>query len=163
MLFICFTRFVIYHPPTGGPFHQQVWPKGLAALDERSLSIDVEGILHPGGKLRVCNHPLQRSLHGLTLVWCQQTLLNAYVEVANQLANISNLKNSYELKAREVEALTQSITISNNLFRSARADYMEVLLTQRDALESRFDLIETKKQQMNAMVSIYQALGGGWR
>ena len=39
---------------------------------------------------------------------------------------------------------------------------MEVLLTQRDALESRFELIEAKKRQMNAMVNIYQALGGGW-
>jgi outer membrane protein, multidrug efflux system len=92
----------------------------------------------------------------------ERTLLNAYVEVANQLAMISNMENTYNLKAQEVEALTQSIDISNNLFRSARADYMEVLLTQRDALESRFELIETKKRQMNAMVNIYHALGGGW-
>ncbi|QHT71049.1 efflux transporter outer membrane subunit [Rhodocytophaga rosea] len=92
----------------------------------------------------------------------QRTILNAYIEVANQLSNINNMGQSYELKAQEVEALTQSITISNNLFRSARADYMEVLLTQRDALESRFDLVETKMQQLNAMVNIYRALGGGW-
>jgi outer membrane protein TolC len=39
---------------------------------------------------------------------------------------------------------------------------MEVLLTQRDALESRFELIETKMQQMHAVVNIYRALGGGW-
>ena len=39
---------------------------------------------------------------------------------------------------------------------------MEVLLTQRDALESRFELIETRMQQMNAVVNIYRALGGGW-
>ncbi|UBM59860.1 efflux transporter outer membrane subunit [Marinilongibacter aquaticus] len=92
----------------------------------------------------------------------QKTLLNAYIEVANQLSNISNLQNSYDLKAQEVDALTQSITISNDLFKSARADYMEVLLTQRDALESKFDLIETKMQQMHATVNIYRALGGGW-
>jgi outer membrane protein, multidrug efflux system len=93
----------------------------------------------------------------------QRTVLNAYIEVANQLSNIGNLGNSYNLKAQQVQALNQSITISNNLFRSARADYMEVLLTQRDALESRFDLIETKKQQLNAVVNIYRALGGGWK
>lgn len=92
----------------------------------------------------------------------ERTLLHAYVEVANQLAMISNMANTYNLKEQEVQALTQSIDISNNLFRAARADYMEVLLTQRDALESRFELIETKKRQMNAMVNIYQALGGGW-
>ena len=92
----------------------------------------------------------------------ERTVLNAYIEVANQLANSSNLQNSYDLKAKQVEALIQSTSISNTLFRSARADYMEVLLTQRDALESRFDLVETKMQQMQAMINTYRALGGGW-
>jgi outer membrane protein, multidrug efflux system len=92
----------------------------------------------------------------------ERTILNAYIEVTNQLTNISNLEQTYDLKAKEVQALNQSITISNGLFRSARADYMEVLLTQRDALEARFDLIETKTAQMNATVNIYRALGGGW-
>jgi outer membrane protein, multidrug efflux system len=92
----------------------------------------------------------------------ERTILKAYVEVANQLAKIGNLKSSYDLKSKQVDALTQSINISNDLFKSARADYMEVLMTQRDALESKFELIETRKQQMNAMVNIYQALGGGW-
>ncbi len=92
----------------------------------------------------------------------ERTVLNAYIEVANQVSNIGNLEKSYALKATEVQALNQSVTISNNLFKSARADYMEVLLTQRDALDSRFDLIETKMKQMNATVSIYRALGGGW-
>lgn len=92
----------------------------------------------------------------------ERTILGAYIEVANQLSNITNLKKSYELEAKQVQALNESITISNGLFKSARADYMEVLMTQRDALESEFELIETKKRQMNAMVNIYQALGGGW-
>lgn len=92
----------------------------------------------------------------------EQTLLTAYVEVANQLANIHNLQERYSLKEKQVEALTESVEIANNLFRSARADYMEVLLTQRDALESKFELVETKMQQMHAKVAIYRALGGGW-
>lgn len=92
----------------------------------------------------------------------EKTILMAYLEVANQMSNISNLKSSYDLQFQQVEALTESINISTRLFKSARADYMEVLLTQRDALESKFELIETKKQQMHTVVNIYQALGGGW-
>lgn len=92
----------------------------------------------------------------------ERTIVNAYVEVANQVAKIGNLEKSYDLKSKQVDALTRSIDISNDLFRNARADYMEVLLTQRDALESKFELVETKMQQMKAMVNIYQALGGGW-
>jgi outer membrane protein, multidrug efflux system len=92
----------------------------------------------------------------------ERTILNAYIEVSNQLSNISNLEKSYGLKSSQVKALTQSIDISNDLFRSARADYLEVLMTQRDALESKLELIETKKQQLAAVIKIYQALGGGW-
>ena len=92
----------------------------------------------------------------------ERTVLNAYIEVANQLSNIRNLSRSYDLQSQQVAALTQSIDISVRLFRSARADYMEVLLTQRDALDSKFELIETKKQQLNAKVDVYRALGGGW-
>lgn len=92
----------------------------------------------------------------------ERTILNAYIEVANQVSNISNLEKSYDLKTKQVQALTQSINISTGLFKSARADYMEVLLTQRDALDSRFEMIETKMQQMHAVVNIYRALGGGW-
>jgi len=92
----------------------------------------------------------------------ERTVLNAYIEVVNQLSNIENLTKSYDTKSQEVQKLIESINISNNLFRSARADYMEVLLTQRDALESRFDLVETKMRQINAMINIYHAMGGGW-
>ena len=46
---------------------------------------------------------------------------------------------------------------------SARADYMEVLLTRRDALDAQIELIENKQRQMAAAVALYQALGGGWR
>lgn len=93
----------------------------------------------------------------------EQKILNAYIEVVNRMSKISNLKNSYDLKQKQVDALTQSITISTNLFKSAKADYMEVLLTQRDAIEAKFDLVEIKQEQLSNMVSMYQALGGGWR
>lgn len=93
----------------------------------------------------------------------ERTILNAYFEVANQLSSINNLEKSYDLKSKQVDALTRSIDISNDLFKSARADYLEVLMTQRDALESKLDLIETKKQQLNAVINIYKDLGGGWK
>lgn len=92
----------------------------------------------------------------------EQTILSGYIDVLNQLAKIDNFSKSYETKAKEVELLNQSVTIANNLFTSARADYAEVLLTQREAVESRIELIEIKLQQMNAKINIYRALGGGW-
>lgn len=93
----------------------------------------------------------------------ERTILNGYLEVSTQLSNIDNLEKSYHLKSDQVDALNKSIDISNDLFKSARADYLEVLMTQRDALESKLELIETKKNQLNAVTNIYQELGGGWK
>ncbi|MNY52775.1 Toluene efflux pump outer membrane protein TtgI precursor [compost metagenome] len=93
----------------------------------------------------------------------ERTILNAYLEVSNQLSRISNLEKSYGLKSQQVNALDKSIDASNDLFKSARVDYFEVLMTQRDALESKLELIETKKEQMNAVVHFYRDLGGGWK
>lgn len=98
-----------------------------------------------------------------TVIAYEQNILNAYIEVANGMNKISNLQKSFDLKKQEVDALTQSVDISNKLFKSARADYMEVLLTQREALEAKFELIETKIAQLSTSVAVYKALGGGWK
>ncbi len=54
----------------------------------------------------------------------ERTILNACLEVSTQLSRISNLEKSYDLKSKQVDALTRSIDVSNDLFRSARADYL---------------------------------------
>lgn len=92
-----------------------------------------------------------------------RTVLNAYLEVSNQLSKIENLQKGYDLKSKQVDALNTSIDVSNDLFRSARVDYFEVLMTQRDALEAKLELIDTKKEQLNAAVHVYRDLGGGWK
>jgi multidrug efflux system outer membrane protein len=93
----------------------------------------------------------------------ERTLLNAYVEVSNQLSKISNIEKSFNLKSKQVTALNKSIEASNDLFKSARIDYFEVLMTQRDALENKLELIDTKKEQLNASIQMYRNLGGGWK
>lgn len=93
----------------------------------------------------------------------ERTILNAYLEVATQLSKISNLNNSYTLKTKQVDALNKSIEFSNDLFKSARVDYFEVLMTQRDALQTKLELMDIKKEQLNAVVRAYRNLGGGWK
>ncbi len=92
----------------------------------------------------------------------EKTLLSAFTEVANQLSMVHNANRQLERIREQVEALEEANEVSNVLYRSARADYMEVLMTRRDALDAEMDLIESKKLRLQAMVRIYQALGGGW-
>ena len=92
----------------------------------------------------------------------ERTILNAYIEVSTSLSNFKNYEQVYELKNKQVNTLSASVDIAAALFHSARADYLEVLLTQRDALEAKLELIETKLQQQQTVTNIYRDLGGGW-
>lgn len=93
----------------------------------------------------------------------EQTVLNAYVDVLNELTRVQNYTSGVELKEKEVAILNQSVEVSTSLFNSARADYSEVLLTQREALDGKIDLVQMKLEQMHGTVNLYRALGGGWQ
>ena len=93
----------------------------------------------------------------------ERTILNAYMEVSTELSNIKNRDQIFTLKSKQVNTLSATIEIANDLFKSSRANYLEVLLTQRDALESKLQLIETRLSQFNSVTNIYRALGGGWK
>lgn len=93
----------------------------------------------------------------------ERRVLTATVEVSNRLSLIRNLQMGYELKEQQVQQLAQSIDIATQLFNAGRADYLEVLTTRRESLDAQQELIEMKQQQLAAAVTLYQALGGGWR
>lgn len=93
----------------------------------------------------------------------QQTILNAYVEVANQISHITNLQQANALRKQQSDVLAQAIVASRELYFSARASYLEVLVAQQSALQSNLELIDGIKQQRIAAINIYKALGGGWK
>lgn len=93
----------------------------------------------------------------------QQLVVTASAEVSTGLARLDNLQHIISLKAKEADALMQSVTIAGELFNAARADYLEVLLTQRDALETKLELNEARLTQFTAVTDVYRALGGGWK
>jgi outer membrane protein TolC len=55
------------------------------------------------------------------------------------------------------------VEIANDLFKSGRATYLEVLNAQRTAIDAKIDLINTKKLQYKSSINLYKALGGGWQ
>ncbi len=93
----------------------------------------------------------------------EKTLLNAFTDVANQLAAARNWRSMHELLTQQVATLSQAVEVSAVLFQAARAEYIEVLTTRRDYLEAQMEQVEANKRSFAAMVNIYQALGGGWR
>jgi len=94
---------------------------------------------------------------------CQETLLNAFTEVNNGLFAIQNTEKMISNKNREMEKLKESRTIAGELFNANRADYLEVLFSQQNALSAELELMDLSKNQFLWKVYLYKAIGGGWR
>lgn len=91
----------------------------------------------------------------------QRTVLEAFTEVINRVSMVRNYTESIEIKKQQLAALEESVAVASNLFQNARAEYIDVLFAQRDLRDARMVLIDTKRQQLSAIVNTYQALGGG--
>ncbi len=93
----------------------------------------------------------------------QQTIINAHIEVINQLSMVENYTNSIAIKQEQLKSLEASVDNASKLFQSARGEYIDVLMSQRELMEAKMELIETKQRQLAAVINAYQALGGGGR
>ncbi len=91
----------------------------------------------------------------------QRVVLEAFTEVINYITAVHNYGQSIEIKKQQLQALEASVEAATTLFQNARAEYIDVLLAQREMMEARQVIIETKQQQLSAVVNAYQALGGG--
>ena len=91
----------------------------------------------------------------------QKVTLTAFTEVINRVSMVENYGKSIEIKKLQLQSLEKSVEVASKLFQQARAEYLDVLFSQRDLMDARTVLIETKKDQLTAFVNTYQALGGG--
>lgn len=92
----------------------------------------------------------------------EKRITQGFIEVYNSLKNKENTDKMFFLKNQEVIILRQSVVTSADLFVSGRAGYLEIVNSQRNALQSQLELAELKKRQFKSRISLYKALGGGW-
>lgn len=92
----------------------------------------------------------------------QYQVIKAYTEVYTEMVRLKNLDQAFELKKREVETTLAAVDISRDLFKTARAGYIEILYAQQGALQTQLQLVDNRRKQLLAKVHLYRALGGGW-
>jgi NodT family efflux transporter outer membrane factor (OMF) lipoprotein len=93
----------------------------------------------------------------------RKSMLRAVQEVQTELSKVQNYKNVSNFKSQEVMALRDAVNISNELFYTGFATYIEVLLARQNRLRAELELADTYKEQFKASVQLYKALGGGWQ
>ena len=91
----------------------------------------------------------------------QQTLYNAGSEVSNALSLYQKTSEKVESRQMQVESAKKASEDTKELFNLGTPTYLEVLSAQQAYLSAQISQVSDCFDRMQAVVSLYQALGGG--
>lgn len=91
----------------------------------------------------------------------QQTVLNAGVEVNNALTSYQTAKEKSEEYGKQVESLERAVESTSLLMEHGNTTYLEVLTARQTLLNAQLTQVSNRFAEMQSVVTIYQALGGG--
>ena len=91
------------------------------------------------------------------------TVMNAVEEVDNALIKYDSTLASIELQKKVVEQSEKSLNLAVDLYKTGLTAFSNVVDGQMNWLESQNTLVTLEGQALSTLVTIYQALGGGWQ
>ena len=91
----------------------------------------------------------------------QNAVLSAGSEVSNALVQYNSYQKKSELEAHRVEVLKKNVEDTRALVSSSTSTYLEVIQAQSSLLNAEISKVTDDFNKMQAVVSLYQALGGG--
>jgi len=96
------------------------------------------------------------------LLQYQQTILQAFREVADALVEVRKRREFREQSEATVAAQRDALRLSNMRYEGGVTSFLEVLVTERDLFEAELALAQAQRDEVLAFVQLYRALGGGW-
>jgi NodT family efflux transporter outer membrane factor (OMF) lipoprotein len=93
----------------------------------------------------------------------KNTLLIAGQEVSDALSLHAAAMAKAGVRGNEITALQQSVDYTQELLQNGFANYTEVITARQTLLEAQLGRVNDKLQELQSTVSLYTALGGGWR
>jgi NodT family efflux transporter outer membrane factor (OMF) lipoprotein len=92
----------------------------------------------------------------------RQTVLTAFQQVEDNLAELRILEQEGAELARAVSAAERSLAVSSAQYSAGTAPYLQVLIAQTVVLGDQRAIINLLTRRLSASVNLIQALGGGW-
>ena len=93
----------------------------------------------------------------------QKAILSAGNEVSNALVNYNSYDANSKIEAERIIVLAKSVEDTKALYRSSGSSYLEVLTAETNLLNAQLNKVTDDFYKMQAVVSLYTALGGGGR
>jgi outer membrane protein, multidrug efflux system len=92
----------------------------------------------------------------------RQTVIQSFADVDNALVAIRETTNRLRLQREVLAASQRAFQLSEQQLRAGTADIVTVLNTQLTLFQAEDSLSQAQLARLLAIVSLYQALGGGW-
>ncbi len=94
----------------------------------------------------------------------KKTILVAGQEVSNALFSYQSASEKQLLRQQQITYLEKSVDYTKQLLEySSATNYTDVLTSEQNLLSAQLSSINDKLQQLNAIVTLYRSLGGGWK
>ena len=78
------------------------------------------------------------------------------------LNNVAAGRDLTATTTQRINALRSTLRLADLRYKAGYSPYLEVLNAQRDLAQAESGLIDIQRSQLNAGVSLYKAVGGGW-
>ena len=91
----------------------------------------------------------------------QNAILQAGNEVSNALVNYNTYDANSKVEDQRIAVLTKNVEDTRALYKSSGSSYLEVLTAQTQLLNAQINKVTDDFNKMQAVVSLYTALGGG--
>lgn len=114
-----------------------------------------------GGKI-LGNFEFNQAKQDELLQTYRKTVVSAFADVDNALVSIKETTAKLRLQREVVAASRRAFQLSEQQLRAGTADIVTVLNTQVTLFQAEDVLWQAKLARLLAIVSLYQALGGGW-
>jgi multidrug efflux system outer membrane protein len=92
----------------------------------------------------------------------ERSIQSSFREVADALAGRATLGEQLRAQAAQTNALAITYRLADLRYRAGAASYLDALDAQRSLFASQLSLVQTQALQLQNMVLLYRALGGGW-
>jgi multidrug efflux system outer membrane protein len=145
---------------------------GLAAMDSGdvfkagsrfySFGPSFNWNLFAGGAIRA-QIKVQDALTEQALLTYEQTVLTALNEVDNAATAFFQQTRRVEALRRSVKAARRTLELSLKLYKEGLKDFQSVLDAQRSLFDADNSLAQARGELASGLVTLYKALGGGWR
>lgn len=91
----------------------------------------------------------------------QQALLNAGSEVNNALTQVQTARGKTELRTGQITSLENAVRSTQLLMQHGTSTYLEVLTAQQSLLSAQLTQVADRFDEIQGIINLYQALGGG--